>query len=141
MKKSDLAILTPQLAIAAQEQLDEWVQDEEGFDEVLGAGGACGLIADAMASVLSENGVVFARIDTEFDGGHEFIAALCDEGVVTIDIPARIYENGAGFVWTKKPGVILSPDDVHIDVVRDPMSEAEFLAEYCDDPSLECSGP
>ena len=132
MRKAEIEALAGDLVRVAQVELDAWQQDADGMDEVLGAGGACGLIAEAMAGVLAENGVTFARVDTEFDGGHEFLVALVDEGVVMVDIPARVYETGGGYVWTKREGVILTAEDVCVDVVREPMSEKEFEREYCD---------
>lgn len=134
MTRDEMAALSGDLAAAAQTELDAWQQDEDGMDELLGAGGACGLVADAMGRVLSEHDVTHARIGTDFDGGHEFLVALCEDGVVSVDIPARVYETGAGYVWAKKEGVTLTADDVMISVVRGPMTEREFGAEYLDEP-------
>lgn len=126
--------LMPRLAEAAQSELDGWTQDEDGFDEVLGTGGACGLIADAMSNVLAEAGFETARLGTDFDGGHEFLVALCEEGVFTVDIPAGVYETGYGYSWKKRGGVTLSPDDVSLFRTEEPMSAQSFRRTYLDDP-------
>lgn len=133
MTLEELDALRFEMVRVAQEELDAWQQDEDGFDEVLGAGGACGLIADRISSVLEEAGITTARMGTDFDGGHEFLVALVDEGVFMVDIPASVYETGSGYVWSKKEGVVLSPDDVVTTQVRGPMSETEFGAEFLDE--------
>lgn len=32
----------------------------------------------------------------------------------TVDIPARVYERGSGYTWTKLPGVVFTPADIFI---------------------------
>ena len=44
--KSELNHLRPELASAAQSVYDEWEQDEDGNDEMLGGGGICQDIAE-----------------------------------------------------------------------------------------------
>lgn len=115
---------------AAQEQLDGWEQDEDGVDEVLGTGGCCGLIADAISGELSSLGFDTARMGTDFDGGHEFLAVNTADGVFVVDIPARVYETGYGYVWTKRPGVVLTAEDLTLDKIAGPLSESEFAETY-----------
>lgn len=124
--------LAPDLAAAAQSVVDEWEQDENGLDPELGSGGCCGLMADAMGAVLAAAGAESFRIGTDFDGGHEFLVALCEEGVAEVDVPARVYEIGSGYVWRKRQGVTITPEDVVIARVRGPMSGAAFASEYGD---------
>ena len=133
MTLQELQDTFPAIILSAQEELDAWVQDANGHDEVLGAGGACGLIADRISEVLSGEGFLTARMDTDFDGGHEFVMALVDEGAFIVDIPASVYESGSGYVWTKKEGVLLTSEDVSLLKVRGPMSESEFSAEFLDE--------
>lgn len=121
------------LVAAAQAVLDEWVQDEEGFDEELGQGGACQDVAAAMRAVLDEEGVEDClEVYTDFDGGHVFSVLRLDDGIFQIDIPPSVYEAGAGYVWRKKEGVVLAPDDVSLFRVDPPMSSAEFHHRYGD---------
>lgn len=127
----------PLLIKAAQAQLDEWQQDEDGIDEVLGAGGCCGLIADAMSGELSSLGFDTARMGTDFEGGARVRRRQHHGGVFIVDVPARVYETGAGYVWTKRPGVVLTPDDLVLDRVAGPMTQGEFCRAYLDEgPSI-----
>lgn len=106
-----LLALRATCASMAQMILDEWQQDADGMDPLLGAGGACDLVASAICAGLCDAGVEAIVTGTEFDGGHAFVHALVDGVVWSVDIPARIYETGYGYVWTKRPGVVLTPDD------------------------------
>lgn len=129
----ELRAASNQMILAAQDELDNWRQDENGVDEFLGTGGCCGLIADAMSHTLSCLGFDIARLSTDFDGGHEFLVANTADGVFSVDIPARVYETGYGYVWTKRDGVVLTEEDVVLDRVADPMTQEEFAAAYLDE--------
>ncbi|MCW3783007.1 hypothetical protein [Defluviimonas salinarum] len=131
--RADIDALRPALAVAAQACLDDWQQDKDGLDEVLGAGGACQEIASAMATVLCEAGVEdVAEVYTEFDGGHVFLMARLAEGAFRVDIPPQAYETGAGYVWRKREGVTLSADDVVLHRVEPAMDREEFGRRYCE---------
>lgn len=135
MKSEDLDGQRAALVTAAQTVLNDWVQDENGFDEELGEGGACDLIADAMVSVLSEAGVEDAiSLHSEMDGGHTFVVARLDDGVFTIDIPPSVYETGAGYVWRKREGVVLREGDIAMMRIEPPMSTEMFAYRYCEGP-------
>lgn len=86
----------PLLIKAAQAQLDEWQQDEDGIDEVLGAGGCCGLIADAMSGELSSLGFDTARMGTDFEGGHEFVVVNTTGGCSSSTSPRAFTRLGRG---------------------------------------------
>lgn len=109
------------MAAAAQSVLDDWSQDEDGYDEEFGGGGACDKICDAMREVVGN-----AIPDLEFqDGGQDgddhayFIAYDADEAYA-VDIPPGAYETGGGYSWKKIEGAEVSPDDVAIwEVDRD----------------------
>ncbi|WP_411839596.1 hypothetical protein [Paracoccus sp. ME4] len=133
MRLEELRALSPSIIAAAQSELDAWQQDEEGMDEKLGSGGACQEISDAIARIIGGAGGTTAEIFTEFDGGHVFLMAHLDEGAFSVDIPPFVYEYGAGYSWTKREGVRLSPDDLVIQKLEDPMSEAAFLRRYTED--------
>lgn len=134
MRLEQLRRLTPDLIAAAQAELDAWQQDEDGIDEVLGGGGACQEIADAFARIISEAGGTTAEIYTEFDGGHVFLMANLEEGAFSVDIPPFVYEYGGGYSWTKRDDVRLTAEDLVIQKLENPMSEAEFLNRYTDEP-------
>lgn len=116
--RAEVERLRPVLAACAQRILDEWIQDEDGHDELLGHGGACDLVADAMAEALRE---AWPEMDIatrwcDVDTHTSLVAALSD-GVHSIDIPARVYEHGAGYVWRKIEGVRIEVDDVQVTMV------------------------
>jgi hypothetical protein len=114
----------------AQIVLDGWEQDADGFDLVLGHGGACDLVASALAAVLADRGIEACVTGTAFDGGHAFAHALIDGQVWAVDIPASVYETGYGYTWTKRPGVILTADDITFLLVATGVDEATFADAY-----------
>lgn len=121
------------LVAAAQAVLDDWVQDADGYDEILGHGGACQDVAAAMAETLGALGVSdIATLYTGFDGGHVFLVANLADGVFEIDIPPSVYETGAGYVWKKRAGVRLAATDVVVARLAPPMPPDAFEAAYCD---------
>ena len=111
--KTDIELLRPQLSAAVQEIVDEWAQDDEGFDEEFGYGGACDQAADAMASILGDHGIETASGGAEGDD-HAWVVALRGEEVVGVDIPPGVYETGGGYSWTKRQDVSISPNDVDV---------------------------
>ena len=111
--KTDIEVLRPQLSAAVQQVVDEWAQDDEGFDEEFGYGGACDQAADAMASVLGDHGIETASGGAEGDD-HAWVVALRGEEVVGVDIPPGVYETGGGYSWTKRQDVSISPNDVDV---------------------------
>jgi hypothetical protein len=125
---NDLKSLTSKLATVAQEEYDAWAQDDEGFDEELGSGGICHLIAERMVEVLSEEDIEATTTHSEGVGeNHVWVTAQTSDGVAMVDIPPGVYESGGGYVWRKKSGVTISSSDVLIDVIdRDPHKFAEY---------------
>jgi len=111
-----LQALRPALAAAAQAVLDEWQPDEEGFDEELGAGGACDGITQAMTEVVATHlgGVGIEEAGHEGDD-HAWFVVYTDAEAVSVDIPSGCYEEGGGYCWTKRPDVHLTADDVVLD--------------------------
>jgi len=106
---------------AAQKIYDEWEQNEEGVDEILGTGGICQDIAEEMCNVFNRENhnvkfscyssgenydfhvVMYVYFDPEFLEGNED-----DEDnkiLFEVDIPYENYETGGGFTWKKKPNV------------------------------------
>lgn len=124
--------MAPEIVAAAQTEVDAWEQDENGVDEILGTGGVCGFVADRMSEVLSALGADVAHAETDFDGGHAFLHARLADGVFRVDILAGVYETGSGYVWTKRPDAQIRPEDLILDRVCGPMSEAEFARDYAD---------
>jgi hypothetical protein len=101
------------LAQAAQLVVDEWSQNEEGFDEDLGNGGVCDLVSQAMS------GVIYGKIDNVeiLDGGHDgddhaWLIVVDANEAVGVDIPPGVYETGGGYSWKKIKNVEIEPTDV-----------------------------
>ena len=125
------------IVIAAQKILDEWIPDENGIDEVYGSGGACDAINNKIQNIMSRNG--FDIIDGGQDGDdHAYTYAVKDNKAFVIDIPPNIYEYGAGYNWTKKPGIILKPDDIYIDQIpiEDVSERMNESKSYYDSPVI-----
>ncbi|NTF17210.1 hypothetical protein G6L37_02040 [Agrobacterium rubi] len=115
---TDALTLRTAIASAAQAEYDSWDQGENGWDEELGEGGICHLIADRMVDILSEAN--FDAVPTHSEGigeNHVWVTAKADDGIMLIDIPPSRYENGSGYRWRKKSGVQFSIDDIVISVI------------------------
>jgi hypothetical protein len=132
---NDLISLSHRLAAAGQQEYDVWTQDEEGYDEELGSGGICHLIADRMVGILSDEG--FEAVSTHSEGigeNHVWVTAQTAQGVVMVDIPPGVYETGGGYTWKKRPDIVFSPSDVLIDVIdRDPARFPEYAGVDADE--------
>lgn len=111
-----------QLAQAAQNVYSEWTQDEDGMDPMLGTGGICQDIAEAMADVIQASAQCYAfSVDAMMGDQHVFVLACTEtpdidgqyEGYF-VDIYPHHYETGGGFSWKKIPDVIFTPDMVTI---------------------------
>lgn len=97
--------LKSRLALSAQKVYDEWEQDENGYCDILGKGGICQDIADAMAGVLSNNGIECTTVSQESGEQHVYVVARTEDGVYNVDIPPYLYETGGGYCWKKIPDV------------------------------------
>jgi hypothetical protein len=107
--------LRPKFASAAQVILDEWIQDENGYDELYGYGGACDDIAIALSTVISDNILGVEIEDGGQDGDdHVYITVNDENETYIIDIPHHLYEIGAGYTWKKRNGVKINPSDILI---------------------------
>ena len=115
------------IAEVAQKQYNAWEQNEEGYDEELGTGGICHLIADDLAGILIENGIECSTVST--DDPHVYLVCKFKEGVYMVDIPYYVYESGGGWTWKKKKNVIF--DKGHV-VVEKLDSDPEEYAKYTD---------
>lgn len=117
------------LAAVAQAIYNDWKQDEEGYDEELGGGGICHIIAEDMQNVLSDMGLWDVQTVCS-DEPHVYLVGKFKEGVFMIDIPYHIYESGGGFTWKKKPDVVF--DSSHVVIYRlDP--NARKFKQYIED--------
>ena len=109
-----LEALRADMASAAQAVVDEWEQDEDGWDEEFGSGGACDRVSEALAEVV-------ARLDGVeiVDGGHDgddhaWLIVYDHAEAYAVDVPPGVYEEGGGYSWRKIDGARIGPEDVAI---------------------------
>lgn len=129
-----LVALKPKFVAAAQKILDDWKQDDEGWDEEFGSGGVCHEIADAIANVVYDAGL---KVETTRGEDHEinhyWTIVLDNDQAFGIDIPPNVYETGAGYTWKKKHGVELTTDGLVIEEVPRRYFDHEFPRKQVED--------
>jgi hypothetical protein len=119
------------LAARAQKVYDAWDADSDPDygDPEVGFGGICHLIADEVTDELYKQGAAATPTACSYEQ-HVFVTGQFKEGVYRIDIPAQVYERGAGYRWTKIPDVTFEPEDIVLDQVsHDPRDFAEYTEE------------
>ena len=117
---AELRAHTPAILAAAQRVYDDWTPGDP--DDPYAGGGICDDIADAIAPIV-DGYPQFVELDH-----HTVILVAVAEGVVCLNIPARVYEHGSAYTWTKIPGVVFEPDDVAFDIIdRNPAKLEEYL--------------
>lgn len=122
-----ISALLPRMVVVAQKVYDEWAQDEEGYDEELGAGGICQDIADDICGVLASEGLDCSPVSASVGEQHVWVVVKlegADAGVWSIDIPPDVYETGGGYTWRKRPGVAF--EAAHIVVARESPDPSDF---------------
>lgn len=127
---SVLTSLLPQLVQAAQKEYDEWQQDAEGNDEMLGSGGICQEIADAICDVLSRNNIDCMHVSAQVGEQHVWTVAKFEEGVYEIDIHPSYYETGGGYNWKKIPDVVFDDEMISIGRLSSDPNEFEKFGDY-----------
>lgn len=111
--------LFPQLVKVAQKVYNEWEQDEEGIDVDYGGGGICDDIASEMCAVLSNNGIDCFSHYNQYDYHTTAMAYDTEtQELYSVNLPAGVYESGAGYTWTKIPNVKISPGDIVIEEIE-----------------------
>jgi transglutaminase-like putative cysteine protease len=123
--------LKSRLVLSAQKVYDEWEQDENGYCDMLGEGGICQDIADAMADVLSNNGIECSTVSQVSGEQHVYVVARTEDGVYNVDIPPYLYETGGGYCWKKIPDVEF--DERYLVINRlssDPDEYYDYIGEF-----------
>lgn len=127
--EAHLNSLFPLLVAAAQKEYDEWEQDEDGIDVVLGSGGVCQDIASAMASVMSSNGIDCSEVCQSQGEQHVYCICKIQEGVYEVDISPYVYETGGGYNWRKIPGVKFDVGHLSVRLLSHDPNEFEAFTE------------
>lgn len=125
---AEIKRLIPSLLKAAQTEYDAWEQDAEGYDEELGEGGICHLIADAHASVLTDERIDCTTVSSTHEV-HVYTVAVLPSGVWLVDIRPHVYERGGGYSWKKLPNVRFRASDLTIEQLS---ADPEDFSEYTD---------
>lgn len=96
-------------ASAAQQVYDDWDEEE------MGGGGICDQVSSEIQGVIVSN-IGEAEVDEGSPEGddHSWTVVSLFGKDFGVDIPAGVYEVGAGYNWKKIPGVTFSPADVCI---------------------------
>lgn len=126
----DIQEIKADLAEAAQEVYDNWQQDEDGWDEEVGRGGICHLIADEMINTMFGAGISECFSVSCNHEVHVYCVVQCVEGVVEVDIPYSIYETGGGYTWKKINGVKFIEEDVFVNILD---ADPEMIKNYVED--------
>jgi len=105
------------MAQAVQAVLDTWDQDEEGWDEEFGFGGACDAISNAISELINMEGVEVLEGGHDGDD-HSWIVVYDDKEAFDVDVPPSVYETGGGYSWRKTKDATVSPEDVIIYPVK-----------------------
>lgn len=121
--------LKNELIQAAQKVYDEWEQNEEGYCDYLGYGGICQDIAEAMANVLSENGIECSTVSQQIGEQHVYVIAKIEDGVYEVDISPYTYESGGGYCWKKIPNVVFDQSDI---IIKRLSPDPEDFEQYLD---------
>lgn len=132
--KNKLESLRSEMAAAAQRIVDEWQQDEEGIDEVYGAGGACDEVAHALIDIIQSKTDADAVCGSPDGEDHEWVAVSDGREAFVVDIPPGVYETGGGYSWKKIEGAEVTPQDIIIaEVPKEDLADLfeENYAQYC----------
>jgi hypothetical protein len=128
--KVDIKTLKQELAKAAQKVYDEWEQDENYLDPILGSGGICQDIAEAMCDVLNNNDIECVSVSQEIGEQHVYVVAKTEDGIFNVDIPPYLYETGGGYNWKKIPNVEFDESYITIDRISSDPNDFNDYLEY-----------
>jgi len=100
--------MASKFAHLAQKEYDKW---DESNEDTYARGGICHFIADAIASLLNDVGILATTVSSSHEQ-HVYVIAVFIEGVYSIDIHWSVYEKGGGFTWKKIPDVKFDASDI-----------------------------
>ena len=83
-----------------------------------------------MASVLNTHSIEASTVSQTIGDQHVYVLAKTPEGVYEVNISPYVYERGAGYNWTKIPGVKILPAHVDISLIDpDPSKYGQYTEE------------
>mgnify|MGYP003562820132 CR=1 FL=1 len=107
---SELLATRPFIVKAAQKIYDNWDQSD---DEL--SGGICDDIEEEISSIIMDKTSADETILGGQDGDdHAWTIAKFRKETYGINIPANVYEIGAGYSWKKRENVKFTVDDIEI---------------------------
>lgn len=118
LTKQELVKHLPKLTKIAQKVYDEWNQDEEGFDEILGSGGICDEIAEKFCDYIIRTMKYNAFSYYDEYSTHTYCIVYDDNNAYILDLPADVYEKGYLYTWKKIKNVIIKESDFEIIKVK-----------------------
>lgn len=108
-----LSELISKFVDVAQSVYDAWQPNEDDYDEEVGYGGICHLIADEIVSILYDHDIEGTTVSSDHEV-HVYSVCKLQDGIFLIDIPYSIYETGGGYTWKKIPDVEFDVDCITI---------------------------
>jgi len=109
--------LRSQMAQATQQVYNEWEQDEEGIDPMLGSGGICQDVAAAIGDIVSSSTPYdTATLEAQCGEQHVWLLTYKKNPIegYQIDIEHSRYETGRGYTWQKRPDIVFDANDIDI---------------------------
>jgi len=126
---AEIKAIMPQIVAAAQKEYEEWEVDENGMHWLLGSGGICQEIANAMADVLMNAGFEASIVSASIGEQHVYVVLKASEGIFSVDINPYLYETGGGYSWKKIPNVVFDESFIDIDKLDpDPKNFNEYTS-------------
>ena len=119
------------MARRAQQQYDDWVLNDEGYDEEVGGGGICHLIADDLIDELFKHKIYNCQTVCSTYEQHVYVVGKFKEGVYLIDLPYHVYEQGGGFTWKKIPDVKFERNHIVISCLdKNPKEFKQYVDDF-----------
>lgn len=134
---SEIRAILSKIVSSVQGVYDAWNQNDEGYDEELGSGGICHLIADEIASIASNAGIRSATVSSSHEV-HVYTIMRLPSGVWLVDIRPHVYEVGGAYTWRKIKNVVFEPDDVTVEMLdRNPRRFREYADEMLEEDDAD----
>ena len=124
----NLATTKQEIAQAVMPIYVSWQQDESGYDEEVGYGGICNMVADAIADVLFKHQISCKTYSAEED--HTAVIAATKTECYGIDVHWTHYEICKGlYCYTKIKDVEITPELVSVHPEYREMLQDEYTDE------------